>query len=184
VAERHEAVHLLVNNAGVPARGTFLGLPAERIEEVVRTNYLGGVWCTRAFLPLLERGAPAHVVNVVSVAGSVAVGSYGPYAAAKHAQAAFSRNVAAELAPHGIRVHTVNPGPTETDGFPQTRLLENHWSRRVVIQPDRVADVVVRVVERGKTETFVPPAFRLAAAASALVPGTMTRLGVRRGPRR
>jgi len=66
VAKRHPAIHLLVNNAGIPAGGTFLELPAERIEEVIRTNYLGGVWCTRAFLAPLAAGAPAHVVNVVS----------------------------------------------------------------------------------------------------------------------
>lgn len=180
IGERHEAVHLLVNNAGIPARGTFLELEPERIEEVVRTNYLGGVWCLRAFLPLLERGAPSDVVNIVSIAGTVAIGAYGPYAAAKHAQVAFSRNVAGELAPRGISVHTVNPGPVQTEGFPQRSLLAG-WARRVVIRPERVAEVVVEAVEHDRTEVFVPAAFRLAAAVAALAPGTVTRLGTRHG---
>ena len=106
------------SNAGIPARGGFLELPEDRIEEVARINYLGGVWCLRAFRPLLERGAPSHLVNVASVAGTVAFGPSGPYAAAKHAQVAFSRNVAAELAGRGIRVHTICPGPVETRGIP------------------------------------------------------------------
>jgi NAD(P)-dependent dehydrogenase (short-subunit alcohol dehydrogenase family) len=184
IAARHEAVDLLVNNAGIPARGGFLQAPEELVEEVVRIDYLGGVWCLRAFLPLLERGAPSHLVNVVSVAGTVAFGPSGPYAAAKHAQIAFSRNVAAELAVKGIRVHTVCPGPVETDGFPQQRLLETRWGRHLVVQPERVADAILRAVERGRLETFVPPGFRLAAAAAAMAPGTLARLAIRRRGRR
>ena len=44
VLERHPAVHLLVNNAGIPARGSFLTIDPDRIELVMRVNYLGGVW--------------------------------------------------------------------------------------------------------------------------------------------
>jgi NAD(P)-dependent dehydrogenase (short-subunit alcohol dehydrogenase family) len=184
VAERHASVNLLVNNAGIPARGGFLEVPDERIEDVVRIDYLGGVWCLRAFLPLLERGAPSHLVNVVSVAGTVAFGPSGPYAAAKHAQLAFSRNVAADLAARGIHVHTVCPGPVETDGFPQQRLLESGWGRRIVVQPERVADAILRAIDRGRPETFVPTGFRLAAAAAGVAPGTLTRLAIRRRARR
>ncbi len=48
VLERHPSIHLLVNNAGMPARGTFLKADLDLIERVIRVNYLGSVWCTRA----------------------------------------------------------------------------------------------------------------------------------------
>ncbi len=96
VRERHPRISLLVNNAGGPARNDFLGGDPERIDQVTRTNYLGSVWCLRAFLPALEAAAPSHVVNVVSVAGTVSLGSSGPYAASKHAQLAFSRSTSGE----------------------------------------------------------------------------------------
>ena len=51
---------LLVNNAGVPGRGTFVSTSPETIERVIETNYLGGVWCTRAFLPGLRSAAAAR----------------------------------------------------------------------------------------------------------------------------
>jgi short-subunit dehydrogenase len=180
VRRRHPAVHLLVNNAGVPGRAGFLELDAERIEEVVRINYLGSVWCLRAFLPLLEAGAPADVVNVASVAGTVALGPSGPYAASKHAQLCFSRSVTPELAPRGIRVHSVNPGLTETEGFPQRDLARRRWLGRTVMRPERVADAIVRALERGRPEVFVPGAYRLAAAAQALAPGLLSRLATGR----
>jgi uncharacterized protein len=176
IAERHPAVHLLVNNAGIPARGTFLELPPERIEQVVRTNYLGGVWCVRAFLPLLEAGAPAQVVNVVSIAGLVTGGAYGPYAAAKHAQLAFSRAIARELAPRGISVLTVNPGPVETEGFPQRDLLTRRLAGRAVLQPDAVARRIVKALERGRAEIVLPRYLRAVALAEALAPSLVTRL--------
>jgi len=184
VGERYEGIGLLVNNAGIPARGSFFDLPAERIDEVTRTNYLGSIWATRAFLPLLEHGAPAHVVNVVSVAGTVAYGPSGPYAASKHAQIAFSRNAAAELLRRGIHVHAILPGPVETDGFPQRDLLASPLGRRVVVSPEHVADAVVRAVENGRTETFVPAGWRAAALAAAIAPRAMARLAAHRRGRR
>src|SRR5690348_2070034 len=61
VRERHPEVGLLVNNAGVAGRGDYLDLPPERIEALMRTNYLGAVWCLRAFQSALHDGAA--VVN-------------------------------------------------------------------------------------------------------------------------
>jgi NAD(P)-dependent dehydrogenase (short-subunit alcohol dehydrogenase family) len=183
ITERHPAVRLLVNNAGIPARQGFLDGDPERIEQVLRVNYLGSVWCLRAFLPALERARPADVVNVVSVAGTVAVPPSGPYSASKHAQLAFSRVTAAELRGRGIRVHTVNPGFVETEGFPQRSVLRNPLLRRAVVTPERVADHVWDVLTRGRVETFVPAWYRIAPLVQVLAPGVLVRLLVRGGYR-
>jgi NAD(P)-dependent dehydrogenase (short-subunit alcohol dehydrogenase family) len=176
VRERHPAIALLVNNAGIGARGDFLTTEPEVIEQVLRTNYLGGIWCLRAFLPALEAAAPSHVVNIVSVAGTVALGASGPYAAAKHAQLAFSRSTAALLLRRGITVHTVNPGFVETPGFPQRNRFRSPLWRRIVIGPDDVARRVAEVVRSGKIETTVPRWYRVGALAQALAPGLLVRL--------
>jgi short-subunit dehydrogenase len=178
VLKCHPEVRLLVNNAGVPGRGNFLDLAPEQIEELVRTNYLGSVWCLLAFLPALEAAAPAHLVNVVSVAGTVAIG---PYSASKHAQLAFSRSVARELRPRGVHVHTVNPGFVHTEGFPQDWLLQGRFGR-VVVGPDFVADRIVRAIERDRAEIFVPRWYRVAALAQAIAPGAFRRVSARRAP--
>jgi NAD(P)-dependent dehydrogenase (short-subunit alcohol dehydrogenase family) len=180
IGKRHPAVHLLVNNGGMAGRRGFLELEPERIEELVRVHYLGSVWCTLAFLPLLEAGVPAHIVNVASIAGTVAYGASGPYAAAKHAQLAFSRSIGVELAPRGIRVLSVNPGPVETPGFPQERLLRRRLARRLVLGPEQIAERVVRAVESGAPEVFARRAYRLAGIAQALAPSTLARIVRRR----
>jgi short-subunit dehydrogenase len=179
ILERHPAVHLLVNNAGMPARGSYLVVDLDLVERVVEVNYLGGVWCTRALMPGLRAAAAAggaHVVNLVSVAGTTAFAPAGAYAASKHAQLAFSRSLAAALAGSGIRVHAVLPGFVETEGFPQKGVLKSQLMSRFVIQPPRVAEAIVRAVEKGRRETTVPwfP-YRLVAILQALAPGLMAR---------
>jgi uncharacterized protein len=187
ILERHPAVSLLVNNAGIPARGSFLEIEPERIEQVLAVNYLGGVWCLRALEPGLRAAAAsgdggAHVVNLVSVAGTVAFAPAGAYSAAKHAQLAFSRSTAALLRGSGIQVHTVMPGFVETEGFPQRTALRSPLLRRFIIDADRVARSIADAVEKGKGEVTVPwfP-YRVIAVAQALVPRIFASFAGRSG---
>jgi uncharacterized protein len=181
VLERHPAIHLLVNSAGIPARGTFLTVDPELIRRVMDVNYLGGVWCTRALLPGLRWAAAsgdrrAHVVNIISVGGTVAFAPSGAYASSKHAQLAFSRSLAYALRGTGISVHSVLPGFVETEGFPQKGVLKSRLLGRFVIQPPRVAEAVVGAVEKNKREITVPwfP-YRAISVVQVLAPGLIAR---------
>jgi NAD(P)-dependent dehydrogenase (short-subunit alcohol dehydrogenase family) len=175
VLVRHPRIDLLVNNAGAGARGNYLDADLDLIEHVMRVNYLGSVWSTRAFLSGLGPGS--HLVNVVSVAGTVAGG---PYSASKHAQLAFSRSIAVELAPRGISVHTVNPGFVETEGFPQRERLGPLLSR-IVVDPPLVVVRLLEAVDKDKREIFVPRWYRPFAWVQALAPGLVARIRSRRG---
>jgi short-subunit dehydrogenase len=183
VLARHPEIRVLVNNAGIPGRAGFTTIDLERLEEVLRVNYLGSVWSLRAFLPGLEAAGRSDVVNIVSVAGAVAFPPSGPYSASKHAQLAFSRATAAELRGRGIHVHTVNPGLVETEGFPQASALRSALMQRLVVGPDHVAQHVLKVLKRDKRETFVPRWYRVGAIAQALAPGLVARLFSRAGNR-
>jgi short-subunit dehydrogenase len=183
VMERHPEIQLLVNNAGIPGRRGFAEIELDRLEEVLRVNYLGAVWCLRAFLPALEAAGRSDVVNIVSVAGAVALGPAGPYSASKHAELAFSRSTTAELRARGIHVHTVNPGFVETEGFPQATVLRSALMRRLVVGPEHIAKHVLNVLRRDRRETFVPAWYRVAAVAQALAPGLVARMASRSGYR-
>jgi NAD(P)-dependent dehydrogenase (short-subunit alcohol dehydrogenase family) len=174
VLERHPRIDLLVNNAGISARAGFLDGAPEVIEGVIRINYLGGVWCLRAFLPGLEAAAPSDVVNIVSVAGDVAFPPSGPYSASKHAQLAFSRATAAQLRRRRIRVHTIKPGFIETEGFPQAWLPGP--AQRLVVGPEKVAEHVLSSLQHGRGETSVPRYYGLAGRLQAFIPNTFVRV--------
>jgi uncharacterized protein len=177
ILERHPAIHLLLNNAGMPARGSYLTVDLDLVRRVIEVNYLGGVWCTRALLPGLRAAAPgAHIVNLVSVAGTTAFAPAGAYAASKHAQLAFTRSLSSALRGSGIAVHAVLPGFVETEGFPQKNVLKSRLMGRFVIQPPRVAEAVLRSIEKGKGEITVPwfP-YRPISIVQALSPGLVAR---------
>jgi short-subunit dehydrogenase len=193
VLERHPAVHLLVNNAGIPARETFLEADLDLIERVLEVNYLGTVWCTHALLPGLTEagrlgrsrgGDRAHVVNVVSIAGSIAFARSGPYIASKHAQLAFSRCLRPTLAPRRIAVHTVLPGFVHTEGFSQAALRRSRRARWLVTEPSRIAETIVDAVESNRAEVTVPwfP-YRIATLVHGVSPG-LVRAVERLMPRR
>lgn len=186
VTARHPGMRLLVNNAGYSGRAIgergrrgFVDADPDRLEALFRTNFLGAVWCLRAFYDALLEGRPSHVVNVASVAGAVAVPP-GPYAASKHALLAFSRALAATLPREGIEVHTVNPGFVETPGFPQRGTLGSRLLERAVVEPEYVARRIVRAVERNRREIFVPGWYRVPAWAQWLAPGLVSRVLARR----
>jgi NAD(P)-dependent dehydrogenase (short-subunit alcohol dehydrogenase family) len=178
VLERHPRIDLLVNNAGVGARGNYLDVEPDVIERVTRVNYLGSVWATLAFLPGLGQGS--HLVNLVSVAGTVAGG---PYSASKHAQLAFSRSITVELAPRGVSVHTVNPGFVETEGFPQRGHLGPLLSK-LVVDPPFVVQRLLEAVDKDKREIFVPRWYRPFAWGQALAPGLVASARARTSRRR
>ena len=176
-------MHLLVNNAGIPARGTIVDTEPELIERVLGVNALSGIRLTRALLPPLRAARAhggAHVVNVASVAGTMAFAQAGAYAASKHAQVAASRAMCASLRPEGIHVHTILPGFVETEGFPQAALLANRLLRLIVVQPERVARVIVGAVESGRAEVVVPwfP-YRIAGPLQAIAPALAAALARR-----
>jgi NAD(P)-dependent dehydrogenase (short-subunit alcohol dehydrogenase family) len=173
VRERHPLIHLLVNNAGIPGRSTFVdGDPAAMV-AAMQVNYFGSVWCLRAFLPALEAAAPSDVVNIVSVAGDVAFPPSGPYSASKHAQLAFSRATAAQLRRRRIRLHTIKPGFVETEGFPQSWLPAP--VRRLVVGPEVVAAHVLSSLEHGRGESSVPRYYGVLGPLQALMPNTFAR---------
>jgi short-subunit dehydrogenase len=172
VLARHAAVDLLVNNAGMPARETFLEADLDQVERVLAVNYFGTAWCTRAFLPGLRATGGGHVVNVVSVAGTIAFARSGPYVASKHAQLALSRSLRPTLRREGVRVHTILPGFVSTEGFSQIQLKKSRRSRWLVTDAATIARAIVRAVDRNRGEVVVPwfP-YRPAIAIHGVAPG-------------
>jgi short-subunit dehydrogenase len=169
---------VLVNNAGVPGGGSFVELPLDDLERVIRTDYLGVVYGTKAFLPMLLAGGRGHVVNVASMAGRYAIPGSAVYSSAKHAVVAFSESLNYELAPLGVLVTAVNPALVRTEGFPH-----RDANPLATVSVTRVAEVIVDVVERGRApEISVPRWLAAFQAFRVLTPG-LYRFGVSRAVR-
>jgi 3-oxoacyl-[acyl-carrier protein] reductase len=115
VGERGGRIDVLVNNAGV-IRDNLLGLLEDEDVRVVLDTNVGGVFnMTRAVVPHMIARRSGKIINVSSVAGEKGGRGQTNYAASKGAINAFTRALAAELAPRRITVNSVAPGVIETD---------------------------------------------------------------------
>jgi len=103
-------IDVLVNNAGTSRDGLFPLQDEEAWNDVIATNLLGTVRCCRAAVRTMWRDRRGIIVNVASIGALLASPGLTSYAASKGAILAFTRTLAAELAPKGIRVNAVVPG--------------------------------------------------------------------------
>ena len=107
---------VLVNNAAIFQVGPLEESTAEHVRSQFEANVYGTVFATHAALPALK-ASRGTVVNLSSAAGHKAVPGGAIYGATKAAVESLTRSWALELAPHGVRVNAIAPGPTETPVF-------------------------------------------------------------------
>jgi len=139
-------VTVLVNNAGVLAFGGALDRDLESFERDLRTNYLGTLRVTRAFVPALERNAPAAVVNVLTVIALAPVGAMAGYSASKAAAHSMTQALRAELRDRGITVLGAYPGGIDTDMLAGVEVDK--------AAPEVVAQRIVAGLAAGETVVF------------------------------
>ena len=173
---------VLINNAGVAGGGPFPKLSVEQIERVVRINYLGVLYCTKAFLPAMVEARHGHIVNVASLAGRYAVPGSSVYSSTKHAVVAFSEALYYEVAAEGVLVTTVNPSFVRTEGFASGEIEK--LPKAVVLEATEVADAIVDVVRTGKAPEVSVPRWMGSMQAVRVLAPPLYRLGLKRMARR
>jgi NAD(P)-dependent dehydrogenase (short-subunit alcohol dehydrogenase family) len=145
-AGKVRALDALVNNAAVfPEEGNerLEDLPLALFEEAFSVNVVGVARVTRAFLPLLGAAAHPRVINISSLAGSIARkedARHYCYSASKAALNMLTRTMAAELRPRGITVVAVTPGWVRTEmGGPQAPLTAEESARSLGRTIERIS---------------------------------------------
>lgn len=144
---RFGRIDVLVNNAGILRSTPTHEVTWEEWEETISVN-LGGTWaCLRAALPgMLERGC-GRIINVSSELGLIGFPTYAAYSASKGGIIALTKAVAKEVAPRGVLVNSVAPGPIETDMLIHDTIEYNDETREQIPlrrfgKPDEIASVI------------------------------------------
>jgi NAD(P)-dependent dehydrogenase (short-subunit alcohol dehydrogenase family) len=123
-------VDVLVNNAGYGYLAAIEEGEDDAVRKLMETNFFGLVEMTKAVLPGMRQRRSGRIVNVSSIGGLVSFAATGYYHAAKYAVEGMSESLSIEVAPLGIKVMIVEPGPFRTD-----------WSGRSLLQSEtRIAD--------------------------------------------
>lgn len=174
VVDRFGGLDILVNNAGLNHRGPILDHAARDLADVITTNLTAPVYLTRVAATHLRTGGA--VVNVASLAGMIPLPHEAAYCASKAGLRAFTFALAEELAPRGITVSSVSPGPVDTDFFGDVSTVPDLVFSQPMSTPDEVADAVMACILRGGREVAMPALSGRLATLGYLFPGLARRL--------
>ena len=143
-AAQMDGIDILINNVGTNIRKPSLDYTDAEFAHILNTNITSAWEMCRAAHPYLSTANEGAIVNIGSVAGTVAVGSGGPYAITKAALDQLCRYLAVEWAADGIRVNNVNPwytntplaSPVLTDDERRARILARTPNNRIAARED------------------------------------------------
>jgi len=173
-------IDLLVNNAGYGHHRSFLEWDLDDIERMMRVNYLGTVYWTKALLPHMVERRRGWLLFVASVAGKIGVPDESAYVASKFAMVGLAESISYEVEEQGVHVLTVCPGAIRTEFFDTEALRRmSATSRRMMVDPEPLVDAIIDALKRGKRELTYPRGIAAGYVVRTLAPPLM-RYSVKR----
>ena len=152
IVKDFEKIHILVNNAGILIKESFLETKEETWDKTVNVNLKGVFNMCRFTIPFFLKNKYGKIVNVSSIAGRNG-GTVGiPYAASKAGIIGITAALASEFTPKGIYVNAVAPGPVDTDLFrnltpEQRKKLEAMSPNGRFAKPEEIAHLIACLIE-------------------------------------
>ena len=175
-AEALGSIDVLVNNAGYGHHRLFLDWDLEDMERMMRVNYLGSLYFTKALLPAMVERKRGWMVFVASVAGRIAPAEETAYAASKHAMVGLASSLSLEVEDAGVHVLTVLPGAIRTPFFDDETLARlPAVARKQMAEPEDLVDAIMDGLARGRRELTFPRWIASGYVAQAIAPGFTRR---------
>jgi uncharacterized protein len=157
VLEKFGDIDVLINNAGYGILGKVQVQSVEEIEAVTATNYLGMIYCTKAFLSSMLARKNGHIVNVASLAASFGIPGLAAYCGSKFAVLGFSESLSHELRGTGVGITVVSPIGVRTNFFDHPSFKKKkRWNMRYSLDAATVSKSVLKASTSHRFEIVVP----------------------------
>lgn len=121
IIKKYGKIDCLINNAGIWTEGRLSEEDDARMERVIKVNLLGSILMSKYFMPALSKADAGLIINVVSQAGLYSRPDRSVYGASKWGMTGFTKCLASEVIPLGIRVTGIYPGKMDTSLFGSTK---------------------------------------------------------------
>ena len=115
ILSRFGRLDILINNAGINVRKTVVELTLEEWNSVINTNLTSAFLFCRSFVPHMKGRGYGRIINITSIMSHVSLAGRAAYSASKAGLLGFTRALALELAPEGVTVVAISPGPFATE---------------------------------------------------------------------
>ena len=176
VADALGPIDMLVNNAGYGHHRPFLDWDLEDMERVMRVNFLGSLYFTKALLPAMVERGRGWLVFIASAAGRVAPADETIYAASKHAMVGLAGSLSLEVEDAGVHVLTVCPGAIRTPFFDDEALARlPAVARRQMAESEDLVEAILEALARGRRELTFPRWIASGYVVQALAPSFFRR---------
>lgn len=157
--QQHD-IDILINNAGIAYCNHIEETDPSIFEEMMRVNYLGTVWATRAMVPHFKKKRRGHILNVSSLAGILGIFGYAAYAPSKFAVMGFSDVIRQELLPYNVKVSILLPPDTDTPQYASESETKPEVTKVIagkvkLMDPEDVATQTLRGMAREKYHIVV-----------------------------
>ena len=115
IIDQFKKVHILINNAGINIRKNVTDFTYEEWTSVINTNLVGAFLMCRSFVPHMRDEGYGRIINLTSIMSHISLPGRTAYSASKAGLLGFTKALALELAPEGITVNGISPGPCATE---------------------------------------------------------------------
>ncbi len=178
VQKHYGEVDVLINNAGVAIGGlTFEELDLEDFEWIFSINYMGTIYATKAFLPLLKKQeSGSSLVNISSLFGLVPMALKTPYCSTKYALTGFTDSLRMELDHTPVHVMGVYPGGVKTGVTLKAHKADKEpeyaqeFNKLLKMSPDKAAEIIIKGLLKNKNKVVVGGDAKLAIFAQRNLP--------------
>ncbi|MDA0704342.1 MAG: SDR family oxidoreductase [Proteobacteria bacterium] len=171
--EAFGSIDILVNNAGYGGQASFLDWDLEDMERMMRVNYFGTLYFTKALLPQMVERKRGWLVFVSSVSGRIASPEKSAYAATKFAMTGLAEGLSLdlEIAQTGVNLLTVYPGVVRTPFFSAQMLKGmSEKTKNSMVEPEGLVDAIFVALAKGKRELTFPGGLSAGYVVKALAP--------------
>ena len=176
VLDRLGPVDILVNNAGYGHHRPFLEWDLDDMERLMRVNFLGILYWTKALLPQMVERRRGWLVFMASVAGKIGVPDESVYAASKFATVGLAEALSIEVEDAGVHVLTICPGTIRTPFFDQEALERMPpVAKRGMVDPEPLIEAIMRALAAGKRELTYPRYIAAGYLTKAFAPKFLRR---------
>jgi NAD(P)-dependent dehydrogenase (short-subunit alcohol dehydrogenase family) len=187
VVRVHGGVNIVINNAGVTLIEKAENISFEDFEWIMNINFWGVVHGTSSFLPYLRQAGEAHIVNISSLFGIMAMPLQSAYNASKFAVRGYTEALKMEMVGSTIGVSCVHPGGIKTNITRNSRIgddalevskeeLHSDFEKAAMTTPEKAAAAIIRGIEKNKRRILVGLDARILDWVARHFPGSYERL--------